>query len=260
MDNNTTYNKERLELVDSLRGATIISMILFHACWFASYFGLFITWDQIFSNAFIIWERSICISFIFISGFVFSIGKRHLRNGLLITGLGVGITILSLIFMYDIRDVFGVLWVLGISSLVLIIPNRYWLDKLLASKILSISLFVFSTVLFVATYNINKGYLGAGNMTYYLNRELYKGSVMTFLGFTDPQFYSVDYFSFIPWFFMYLMGYFCQKIIYGSVFYKKVLTIRIPVLNTIGKHSLIIYLVHPVVLFAVLFILQKIMA
>ena len=250
---------KRLELIDSIRGITIISMIGFHASWIANYFGLFISSELMNSFGFYVWERTICISFIFISGFVFSLGKCHMKNGILILGLGVGITVLSLLFAYDIRDIFGVLWILGLSPLLMIIPDRIVQNRVKNLKIIALFLLVIFTILFVVSFNINHGYLWLFGIKYMLPRSLYKGIFMTFLGFQEPGFYSVDYFSVIPWFFLYVMGYSAQKLLYGTKFYANILTIKIPIINKIGKHSLLIYLIHPVVIFVVMFILAKIL-
>lgn len=267
----TTY--KRFDLIDTIRGLTILSMIGFHACWIASYFGLYITWEMIRSPLFLVWERSICIPFIFISGFVFVFGRHHIRRGLTVLGIGVLITIGSVIFLYDLRDIFGVLWIIGLSQLIMILPDKQFSNlerkfcndsseqngRKTSLKKLYLVLFVVFLLLFLITYNINEGYLGFGSCKIVLSKNLYKGLFMTFLGFIDPRFYSVDYFSFMPWFFMYVMGYFAQKLSVGTKFRNNVLTKGIPLLSAIGRHSLTIYLIHPVALYAIMFIIWKFM-
>ena len=61
---------ERLALLDSLRGLTLISMILYHACWDAVYL-LGANWPWYGSRAAYIWQQSICWTFIMLSGFRF---------------------------------------------------------------------------------------------------------------------------------------------------------------------------------------------
>ena len=248
--------RKRLQLIDSIRGLSILSMIGYHFCWIACFFGLFIPAELMYGKSFYIWERSICITFIFLSGFVFSLGKKRIKNGLMILSIGIAITIGSVLFVNEVRDVFGVLWILGVSPLILYLPDKYLLKDLKGNKVKAAALFIVTTILFILTYNINEGYLGLLGKRWLLPRGLYKGYFMTFLGFMEPGFYSVDYFSVLPWLFMYLMGYFAQKLTYGSYIYNNVFTKGIPFLKDIGKHSLIIYLIHPVVIFIVVYLLR----
>lgn len=248
--------KKRLELVDAYRGLTIISMILFHACWIASYFGIALSMETIFSRPFVIWERTICCSFIFISGFVYSLGKRHLKNGLIVLSLGILITIGSVLFLYEIRDIFGVLWILGIYSLIMIPVDKFF-EKKSVNKLIYSFLIAVIMIFLVMTWNINSGFLGLeGIYKIDLSPRLYNGYIMTFIGFMDPTFYSVDYFSFFPWIFVFLEGYFIHKIIRGTCFEEKILTIKVPGLSEIGKHSLILYLIHPIIIFVICTIIE----
>jgi len=255
--NNNT--RKRLLLIDSLRGLSVLSMIGYHFCWFACFFSLFISDELMYGKAFAIWERSICCTFIFLSGFVFSLGKKKIKNGLMILSIGVALTVISVLFLNDIRDVFGILWILGLFPLVLYLPDKYIWKNMRNEKFKTVICLAVSFLLFIITYNINHGYLGLLGRRWMLPQELYKGNVMTFIGFMEPGFYSVDYFSIFPWIFMYLMGYFAQKLTYGSYLYNNVFTVGIPVLKDLGRHSLIIYLVHPVVIFALLYILKMIL-
>jgi uncharacterized membrane protein len=116
-------------------------------------------------------------------------------------------------------------------------------------------------VLFFVLRNINDGNLGfEGIVLYPLPNFLYEqGLLVTFFGFQDKNFFSTDYFSLIPWYFLFLVGYFlCRCFLekYSSAalpeFFKK----GIPVFKIIGQHSLPVYLLHqPVILLLLSFIL-----
>ncbi len=248
---------KRYDLIDSLRGLSVISMIGFHACWLISYFGLGISSQTLFGTAFTVWERSICMSFILIAGFSFSLGRDHLKSGLIIFGLGAAITAVTCLFLPDIRIIFGILTFIG-TSILLMIPvdkkTERSLSWTMSRKILILAIIM---VLFVLTYNINKGYIGfAPDMALVLPKGLYRGYVATFFGFMDPGFYSSDYFSLIPWFFLYVFGYFLHKTVIGSRFESVIQKGRIPGINIIGRHSLVIYILHPIILYLILYVLS----
>ena len=241
--------KQRLELVDSIRGMAIISMIFYHACWIMCFFGILITNDMMSSNAFIIWQKSICITFITISGFSFSLGNRKLRNGLMVLGIGVAITVLSLLFLYELRDIFGILWLIGICTLIMIPLDKYICSFLINKKKITIILMILSVVLYITTRNMNYGYINIFGNIFNLPKGLYRNIITTLIGFMMPTFYSVDYFSIFPWCFLYFAGYCFHKIIKDSDFERGFLAKGIPFLKYIGKHSLKIYVIHPVVIY-----------
>ena len=253
------FMKKRYDLIDSLRGLAIISMIGFHACFIMNYFGILISDETLFGPLFSVWERSICISFITIAGFSFSLGHDHIRSGLIVFGWGLIITIVTCLFLSDLRIIFGVLTLIG-SSILLTIP----IDKLLAGKLFGtkrpgVVLFIVSLLLFLFTYNINKGYLGFSSMLRIdLPGSLYSGYAATFFGFMAPGFYSADYFSLFPWFFLYLSGYFLHKIITGYSL-DRFLTKGIPFVKVMGRHSLPIYIIHPIVLFIIFYCISTVL-
>lgn len=241
-------NKERLYLLDALRGITILSMIGFHACWDLYYFNMGITASFLGSRGAHIWQQSICWCFILLSGYCFHLGHHHLRRGLMSLCGGILITLVTVIILPEERDVFGVLWMLG-TSMLLMIP----LDKIIPkNRISGIVGILISGGLFFLTRDINSGFLGfEGLEIAKLPTGLYSGYPMTFLGFTDPYFYSSDYFSLIPWFFLFCFGYFLKLVLNDTVFERKVLTLRFKPLELIGRHSFAIYMVHQVVLYGI---------
>ena len=79
--------KERLSLLDALRGFALLNMVLYHILYDVVYiFGHPIGWYQ--SAAGYVWEQFICWSFILLSGFCFSLGSRPIKRGLLVFGAG----------------------------------------------------------------------------------------------------------------------------------------------------------------------------
>ena len=248
--------KKRYDLIDTLRGLAIISMIGFHACWIMNYFGILITAETLYGTIFAVWERSICIPFITIAGFSFSLGHNHLRSGLIVFGWGLIITAATCIFLYDIRIIFGVLTLIG-SSILLTIPidNALRNHNLLTQKV-SVFLLSVSFLLFLLTYKINMGYLGFYPAFHVeIPRSIYKGYIATYFGFKDPGFYSTDYFSLFPWWFLYLSGYFLHKIMICSERAVSLLEKGIPGIKIIGRYSLPIYIIHPIILYILCFLL-----
>lgn len=246
---------KRYERLDDIRGITLFSMIAFHTVWDLVYiFGQ--NWNWFYTDFAFLWQQSICWTFILLSGFCWSLGKRKLRRGILVSGAGLVISFVTEIFMPDQRIRFGILTFLG-AAMLLLIPLERVLQKLSAKIGIAVSLSVF-----VLLYGINDGHVGILDLVelWHFPKALYElGDAATFIGFTDMWFYSSDYFSLLPWLFLFLTGYF----VYRAVEEKGLLG-RLAerkswgrIWNLTGKNSLLIYMLHQPVVYGVLLILDK---
>ena len=247
--------KERLHLIDTVRGMTILSMIVFHACWDMVYFGMGVSQAFMDSPFAYIWQQSICWSFILTAGFCFSYSRNPVKRGLMALGGGIIITMVTLLLVPEAADIFGVLILIGSSILITAMLDRF-ICKSLPSQIIGL---VLSVLLFVLLRNVNRGTFGFEGFSFgHVPEVLYHGYFMTYLGFMDPGFFSTDYFSLIPWLFLFLTGYFINRLMKGREFNIPVYKKGIPALEYIGRHSLLIYMFHQVILFGVFFLISKI--
>lgn len=242
-------SNKRYLILDEIRGLALLNMIVYHACWDLVYiFG--IDWSWYRSDAAHIWQQGICWTFIFLSGFCLPLGKRKLRRGLTVFAGGLVITAVTLLFMYDDRVIFGVLTLIGSSMLLTALAEP------LLKKCPPAPGFAFSFLLFLLTKNVNGGTLGFGNFNLLaLPRVLYRNLFTTWLGFQAPGFYSTDYFSLIPWFFLFLAGFYLYALAEGKGWLRYLTTGRLKPLQLLGQHSLPIYMAHQVVLYGVLSLL-----
>lgn len=255
MEKTETKKRPRLYLIDEYRGFWIANMIIYHGIWDLVYI-FDVDWKWFQSDLAFVWQQWGCWSFIFISGFCWQMSRKNLKRGLQVFGAGLLITIATLLFMPDSRVLFGVLTMLG-SSMLLMIPC----DKLFRN----INPWIGATVsflIFLFVYPVNNGYFGFGGVEMLtLPRVLYSSLFGSYLGFTEPGFWSTDYFSVLPWFFMYLIGYFTYSVVFkgkegrGKAITKQIMEKSIcPPLGWIGRNSLIIYMLHQPVIYGILMI------
>lgn len=238
--------KERYHLLDALRGFTLLNMIAYHGIYdLVVLYGMPYVW--FWTGPGYIWQQCICWTFILLSGFCWRMGSAPLRRGLVISACGLVITAVTAVMMPSGRILFGILTFTG-AAMTALVPISKWLERIPAWAGLLIS-----AGLFFLTRNINDGMWGFETIVLgAVPKGLYQGLVMTFLGFPKPDFYSGDYFSFFPWFFLYLCGYFLYGIWMRYETAKKVLRFRVPVLVWLGRNALPVYMVHQPVLMLVL--------
>lgn len=203
----------RYALLDELRGLDLVSMMLYHACW-----------DLVF---------------------LFDVKRYMLRRGTVVFGAGAVVTLATLVFMPEGRVIFGVLTFLGAAMLLTGV-----LEPLLKKVMPAVGLAV-SAVLFAVCYPVGLGWVGLGGWKLMLPQSLYANYFTAFLGFYPDWFYSADYFGLLPWLFLFWAGYYLHK----AVGRRRMEPLRRPVcpaLGWMGRHSLLLYLLHQPVIYGVL--------
>ena len=240
-------HSSRRSALDTLRGLSIASMIGYHTCWSMVYlFGVSLPWYR--STGAYLWQQSICWTFILLSGYCFSLGRHPLRRGLMTFGGGALVTLVTLVILPDSPILFGVLTLLGTAALL-----TSALDPALR-RLPPAAGFILSAALFFLLRNVNRGTLGFGPLAFFpLPESWYHNLLTAFLGFPGADFVSSDYFSLLPWLFLFWVGYYfykiCPDFLAGS-------SLSLPVFTAMGRHALLLYLLHQPVIFLVLTVLQ----
>lgn len=239
-------------LLDTVRGVCILSMVAYHGMYdLVDIFGLPSAWYTGLPGY--IWQQSICWTFILLSGMCWQLSRRHVKRGLLLVGCGAAITLITWLVMPSQRILYGVLNLLGLSAL-LLIP----LDKVFR-KIPAWAGLVGALLLFALTKNVARGSLGfEGLVLCRLPRWLYATDLLAVVGFPSPSFWSTDYFPLLPWFFLFCAGYFLWSLLDKSPRAKELLRPGLRPLSFLGRHSLVIYLIHQPALMAVFTVLGRI--
>lgn len=235
------WGARRFDSLDTIRGITLISMIAYHASWDLVYLYE-VDWPFYHTAGAYWWQQSICWTFILLSGYCFHLGSHRLKRGLMSFGGGLLVSLVTVFAMPDSPIICGVLTLLGTAAL-LTIP----LDRML-SRIPAGAGFAGNFLLFCLLRNVNAGFLGfEGWNLLALPDWLYRNILTAFVGFPHDAFYSSDYFSLIPWLFLFWAGYFLYRLRRpdrGGVY--------LPVVTAMGRRSLLIYLLHQPVIYGVL--------
>jgi uncharacterized membrane protein len=111
--------------------------------------------------------------------------------------------------------------------------------------------FVICLLLIIFTWNVVHGYVGVNPFTLDLPRGLYEtGLPLDPIGFMSPSFRSADYFPLLPYLFVFLAGSFAGR--WAGGLPQSAKSVHIPFLAAVGRHSLIIYLLHQPVMIGIL--------
>lgn len=233
----------RLHLLDTLRGLTLVSMIAYHGVWnLVHLYGIDGPWFT--GSAGYLWQQSICWTFIVLAGYCWSLGRNHLKRGLLIFGGGLLVSLVTHLALPAARITFGILTFTG-SAVLLMIPAERLLNR-----IPPLAGFASSGALFFLLRNVPAGTLGFEGLSIApVPKALYRDLLTAYLGFPPRGFFSADYFPLVPWLFLFLAGWFLGRLPRPEGLLRRG---RVPGLTFLGRHSLVVYLLHQPILYGLM--------
>jgi uncharacterized membrane protein len=228
--------------IDALRGVAIILMILFHLSWDLSFLGL-----ARIRMSYGVWpwfSRVIATMFLGLAGISLTVSyarsgrtrgfPKYLLRGLKVFGFGMVITLVTYLFVPREFVVFGILHLIGfsIAAAYPFLPRR----RRFLTLCVGIVLMVIGTS---------------------LNRQVTTTPWLIWLGIPQLGRPMADWYPVLPWSGVLLVGVAVGHILYphGERRYELPEASHIPVIRelcTLGRHSLLLYLVHQPVLLAVL--------
>lgn len=244
---------ERIGLIDEVRGFAILCMVVYHAVYDAV--ALFSFDFPFFFSPVMSWVRDLfAFGFIFISGASSRFSRSNGKRGAVCFGLGLGMSLVTLLIMPEQWIAFGILHCLGICMLLHPLLSR-GLDRL--PTWLGVGGLI---LLCLLTWELSYGHLGIeGLLSVELPRALYQTDWLFPLGLPSNDFFSADYFPLFPWLFAFLLGsYFGRWLKTGKV-PAWVKGTHLRPLAFIGRHTLWIYLLHQPILYGIAIMIQSIM-
>ncbi|KQC08199.1 MAG: hypothetical protein APR55_03140 [Methanolinea sp. SDB] len=230
---------ERYWEIDISRGIAVVMMIIFHIVFDLNYFEIAAV--NVGSGFWRLFAGLTASLFLFLVGISLTLSGaraaailtrreyilKFIRRGLFIMGLGAGITIITWLAVPEATIIFGILHLIGFSVMLAPIFLRLFWGNLLAGVVL----------------------ITAG-----LSGLLREGPCwLLWLGVHPLGFTSLDYTPLVPWLGVVLLGIFLGKVLYPGGLRRfgmvdATFSAR-PLMEYLGRHSLLIYLLHqPVIL------------
>lgn len=244
-------HKERIHTLDEIRGFCVFCMVFDHGLFTYGYmFGNDFSRDFFDLLAYI--SPAFAAAFVLICGVSCMLSHSNLIRGLKISAAALAVTSASLIIMPDAPIIFGILHMLGVSVLL------YAAAKKLIDKIPAMAGIIVCALLFLITFNIERGYLGAGMLRINIPLELYTSNHLMILGLISPFKAYSDYFPLLPWIFAFFAGIFIGRYAKDGKFPKCMYKPRILFFSLLGKNAFFVYLIHQPLAWGVFYIISLI--
>ncbi|MDO5044506.1 MAG: heparan-alpha-glucosaminide N-acetyltransferase [Coriobacteriia bacterium] len=245
--------KQRIHLIDEIRGLVLISMIFFHAAYDVRY--IFQEGFEWFSGPLqLYWQYSIGWTFVFIAGMATQFSRNSLKRFIQLALVALLISVVTYIASVDAMVKFGVIHLLASCALI------YMLFGTMLKKFPALPGALLCFVLFLLTLPTQSGYLQVFfGVQPALPDILYNSPYLFWLGFPHPGYVDADYYPMIPYVFLYLSGMYTCLHFKQKGFPQVMKELHLPILAKIGTHTLPIYLLHQVVLIALLSVVFKVL-
>ena len=245
-----TAARQRFWEIDMWRGLAIIMMVIFHLMWDLWAFRILPN-VVLYAGFWKYFQRTTAISFLLLVGVSLTVSYRRAQEkgdetaglwrkfawrGLRVFGVGMGFTLIAWVSGFGYVQ-FGILHLIGVAIMLSYPLLRYrWLNLLLWA-------------VFFAVGGLLEGYYADNNW-------------LLWLGLHTREYAPLDYFPLIPWLGVVLLGLFLGNTLYRT----EGRLIPLPdwgwlppvrLLRFLGRHSLVIYVIHQPLLLAGILGLNK---
>ena len=221
-------SSRRIELIDAIRGFDLCVMVVHHIFYdLCAFCGLPWVW---FSNP--VWNVVHYLSagtFILLAGVSSNFSRSNVRRGLRALAIALVFTLVTTLIGMPI--VFGVLHLLGLCMVFYGLTQAFW------QRLPAWALPVVTLAGTLATAKLVDGYPTATPHLW-------------MFGLVTPEFYSADYFPLLPWIFVFLFGAWAGKYVRERRLPQWFYAAKAPRLAAIGRRSLLIYVLHQPILYA----------
>ena len=252
-----SVKKQRVYILDALRGLAVLGMIVHHSLEsFMIVFGedylkygrqLEFIYSSLRSDAFKSVQLIFVAIFLLVSGICTNYSRNVLKRGIVVFSAAMLMTVATCWILPEfgltgLNIYFGILHMFGFSMIL------YWAFQKFLKKINPLLGAVISLVLFVLYY------------IYYKTEPVSDSWLTLPFGIIPSAMVSYgDYYPLFPYFFMFLSGTFIGRYIQMQKFPKWFYSVRIPLLEFIGRNSLPVYVLHQPIIFPIMLFVYNIL-
>lgn len=245
----------RIHFMDEVRGFDLLLMIAFHGFYTMGWvFGY--PAGQFLFRFFQPVEPFFAGLFIFICGISCHLSHSNLRRGLALAGVAAVISLFLWFFMREDMIWFGILHFLAIAILLFALC-RPLLDRIPLWAGLAVCALLLLLTWWIPNYE-GPGFFGVkGLFELPVPQSLWGSPWLMPLGLGEPM--GSDYFPILPWIFCFLAGTFTGRLAKAGRFPRWMYKSRARWLSWLGRHTLVIYVVHQPVLFGIFWLVSLVL-
>ncbi len=246
--------RPRIHLMDEIRGFAVLCMVFYHGFYLLSdvfYLPFFRSLLYFFMPA----EPFFAAAFVGISGVASQLSRSNVKRGLKLAVVAVAVSLVTWLVVPQETILFGVLHMLSLCMILFGLLQKplshlpFWAG------------FAGCLILTLLTWGLNAPYpltyVGIpGLVQWRLPLELQNTPGLFPFGIRGASFRSADYFPLFPWLFIFLAGSFLGRFAAAGRFPRFTYRSRVPFFSWIGRHALLIYILHQPVLYAVATVIQ----
>lgn len=248
MKTQSSTPSRRIWLMDEIRGFAVFCMIFYHAFYSLSSF-FHISFAEKLLLFFMPIEPFFAGIFIFISGISSQLSRSNFKRGAILLGIALGVSLVTFFFDANAFIAFGILHFLSVCMLL------FALLKPILNRISPVIGILGCILFYLLTMQIKNKIFAFFIL---LPDSLYEAPFLFPFGIYNSEFFSADYFPLLPWVFVFFAGAFLGQYAAKGNFPAFTFVSRIPFFSWMGRHALILYLVHQPIIFALTWLLTRI--
>lgn len=232
----------RIGAFDLVRGISVISMVAFHLCYDLKFIvGVEMAWFAPPLQD--VWRCSISWVFLLVAGCMCTLSRDNLRRALEYGAVALAIWVVTSVAAVDTPISFGIIYCMAACTLVAwalqrvgALPRGYAAAALLF-------------LAFIALLSLSEGTIGIGPLALSLPKEMTSLEGLAWLGLPSPSFSSGDYYPLLPYLLIYLCGAALGARWKERGYPSWAIAANLAPLNFVGRHALLVYVIHqPVIL------------
>ena len=251
---------KRIHLMDELRGFAVFCMVFYHG-FYTLAFLMGQSWGEWLYRFFMPAEPWFAGLFIFIAGISSNLTHSNLVRGVKLLGVALLVTLATAIAVPEELIVFGILHFLSVCmiafGLLQLLRRRLGRTEEPPFRLWPV---VVCAVLFIVTRYLASGYL---QIPFLLRVFLPSGWYQAWLaplGLPGPGFSSADYFPLLPWCFVFAAGTVVGRLAKAGKFPAWTYPSRVPFFSFLGRHALLIYVLHQPIIYGAALLVQAIVS